>query len=100
MDKIRVSKDEYVRSCLWSCGHCRPNAAVLIAASGFVFFDPYPEGLGKNCVKAGTADLSAYFLHIWISRNQAIEKMDAAGAWEAISRQVADDYGVKLEWVD
>lgn len=100
MDKIRVSKDEYVRSCIWACRHGRPGATVLISASGLVFFDPCPERLGMNCVKAGTADLSAFFHPLWIARHDAVKRMDTAGAWSAISRRVADGYGVRLEWVD
>lgn len=100
MDKIRVSKDEYVCACIWACSHGRPDATVLIAASGLVFFDPCPERLGVHCVKAGTADLSAYFRAARIAPYQAVKRMDAAGAWAAISNRVADDYGVSVEWVD
>ena len=84
----------------WACGHGRPDATVLLAASGLVFFDPCPERLGTNCVKAGTADLSAYFHSVRISPYQAVKRMDAAGAWSTISRRVADDYGVSIEWVN
>lgn len=100
MDKIRVSKDEYVCACIWACGHGRPDATVLIAASGLVFFDPCPERLGTNCVKAGPADLSAYFHTARPAPYQAVKLMDAAAAWSAISHRAADDYGVSIEWVD
>lgn len=100
MDKIRVSKDEYVCACIWACGHGRPDANVLISASGLVFFDPCPGRLGTNCVEAGTADFSPYFQSARIAPYQAVKRMDAAGAWAAISRKVAADYGVKIEWVD
>lgn len=100
MDKIRVSKDEYIFACIWACRHCRPDATVLIAESGLVFFDPCPERLGTYCVETGRADVSTYSSSAELPSNQVLRRMDAAGAWAKISRQVADDYGVNIEWVD
>ena len=102
MDKIRISKQNYVFACLWACRHGRQDATVYTSDWGFIFFDPLRKLFGWDCAKLGTADIITYCDDVENADSLArvIEKMDAAGAWEKISHQVADDCGVNLEWVD